>query len=463
MNRHALSWWEKGNIVPPNAFAWFLLFVFSVLCHPLLAPADSLSALSVSDFAALSPLLQLELVFVAGFLSSLTPCVYPLIPITLAIFGATGEISRYRAFFLALLYVLGIAVTYTALGLVSAFTGALFGSFLGNPVVVSVGVLLLVLLSLSSLDMLSLDFLRPLRQKADTIGGKGLMGAFLMGTVSGVIAAPCIGPVLVVLLGFAAASQSPVWGGTLLFVYSLGLGVLFILLGTFSGLISKIPRSGGWLVWVKFIMASAILMVAVYLAASFREPFGLGLEPATRLYILLALSAAAIALAAVAMKTETKILKFASAVLLAFALYEAIVPAVPQAGISGSSAPQVKSAAWLTSLDAAISQAKKRNSIAMLDLFAEWCGACKELDTKTFPNSQVQELLKNVVAARIDFTTESEESSKIQEQFTVIGLPCILFLSADGKEMPNSRITGFMPPEEFFLHVQKVLAAASLR
>ena len=155
----------------------------------------SLDALQSAHWIA-----QLGIVFAAGFLSSLTPCVYPLIPVTLALFGVNADISRTQGFALALCYVLGIATTYTTLGIFCAFTGALFGALLGNMWVVLGMCLLLILLSLYTLDVFVLRLGSKLETKCSKIGGKGFLGAFSMGLVSGVIAAPCIGPVLLLSL-----------------------------------------------------------------------------------------------------------------------------------------------------------------------------------------------------------------------------------------------------------------------
>lgn len=434
--------------------------IFASLLLPLACFADAFAPISASSFSSLSASAQLWIVFGGGVLSSLTPCVYPLIPITLALFGANSEIPRSRAFLLSVLYVLGIAATYTTLGLISASTGMLFGGFLGNPIVVVVACLVLILLSLCCLDVLPLRVGQAIQLWANQIGGKGIAGSFLMGAVSGIIAAPCVGPVLVVILGLATASQNFLWGGALLFTYSIGMGLLFILLGTFSGLISRIPRSGNWLLWVKLLLGATILTIAVYLSSSFRAPFGVGLNPIDRFYILSFLIILGLAVALVAFKLEIKLLRFVSALFIAFSTYELI--ATPEhIEISSSTATTTprEELKWATSIEEAVKAAASQQTIAMVDLFAKWCAACKELDAVTFPAPEVHDILKKLSLGRVDFTTDNDVTEKIQEDYNVIGLPCILFLDINGKEIPDSRVNGFLEPAEFAAHLEKVLAS----
>ncbi len=434
-----------------------LIFIAGTFVPTLLIAQDSLP-ISKLDFASASGASQIWLVFFGGIASSLTPCVYPLIPITLALFGANGEIPRSKAFLLSICYVLGIATTYTALGILSASTGALFGSLLGNPKVVVAACLILIFLALCCLDVLPFRVAQSIQKWANNMGGKGYSGSYIMGTVSGVIAAPCVGPVLVLILGLAAASKDFIWGGVLLFAYSLGMGLLFILLGTFSGLISRVPRSGNWLLWVKLGLGSLILMVAAYLSSSFRNPFGASFAHEDRLYLLILILLNGVALGSIAFKLEVKLLRFFAALFIAFSSYElAFPPHSPSSSSPAIESSKVEKAAWSSTLEDAVKEAKRRNTVAMVDLFAEWCGACKELDAVTFPDPRVAEMLSKFALGRVDFTTDSEYTQKIQEKYDVIGLPCILFLNADGEEIRDSRVTGFLPPQEFLEHLNKVL------
>lgn len=401
-----------------------------------------------------SAISQLLSVFGAGVGTSLTPCVYPLIPITLALFGATAEAGRLRSFLLSLTYVFGIAATYTALGIFSAKSGAVFGSLLGHPLVVTLVVTFLVSLSLYSLDLIAFTGVSRMQRFASTIGGKGYRGAFLMGTVSGLVAAPCAGPWLVVVLGIAAASKSTAWGALLLFTYALGMGLLFIALGTFPSLLKRIPRSGNWLMAVKFLMAAALLCVALVLAGPFL-PAGLrGDEFLSSPHVALISGALASVLGWFAFRRDRGALKFMAALLLAWTISGAYLH-------SGSSSlgGATTDTQWLTSLEAAVDTARTEKKIALVDLFAEWCGACKELDTVTFSDAAVKAELQHFITARVDFTVDSPANGALAERYSVVGLPCILFLDGTGAELPNSRISGFMTPTELIAHTQRVRGA----
>lgn len=217
-------------------------------------------------------LAALLLVFMAGFLSSLTPCVYPLIPITISLFGARGAESRLEAFSLSATYVLGIAITYSVLGVVAATFGTVFGGAMQHPVVLGALALLFVALGLSSLGVFTLRLPGDLQTKLSEVGGVGYVGALLMGLVAGIIAAPCVGPIVAGVLLYVAQQQSIFLGWLMLFVFALGLGVIFLILGTFSSLVGKLPRSGSWMEGVKAVFAVVFFAMALFYARYLLSP-----------------------------------------------------------------------------------------------------------------------------------------------------------------------------------------------
>lgn len=391
---------------------------------------------------------QLAQVFIAGLGTSLTPCVYPLIPITLSVFGATHEESRLRSLTLSVVYVLGIALTYTVLGLISALSGSVFGSLLGNPWVIGVIGALMLALTCSTLDLFGPGFLGGIQSRASQIGGKGFRGAFLMGTASAIVAAPCVGPVLVIILGIAATSGQALWGGVLLFVYALGFGTLFILLGAFPSLLKRLPRSGNWLLVIKFVIALALLLAFLFIT----QRYTVALLP-TVLQVgwtpLVAFALAGLAFLAMLRISGKKSLQLPAALCFALAIFPQLVPP--------ASTTQHGKLIWHNSLEAALSEASKNGGIAMIDFFAEWCVACKELDSITFSDSAVQAELSKLSLGRVDFT---EPDETLSERYSIAGLPCILFLRADGSEIPDSRITGFLPPPEFIAHLKSKIGTA---
>lgn len=211
----------------------------------------------------------LLLVFVAGIMSSLTPCVYPLIPITVSIFGARGAESRMEAFGLSVVYVLGIVVTYSVLGVLAASLGWVFGGAMQSAWVVGAIALLFFVLGFASLGLIPFRLPGDLQTKLSQRQGTGIAGAFGMGLVAGVIAAPCVGPIVAGILVYVAQQQDPVLGLALLSTFAWGMGLLFILLGTFSSLIRKIPRSGGWMEGIKVLFAIVFFAMGLYYARFF--------------------------------------------------------------------------------------------------------------------------------------------------------------------------------------------------
>jgi thiol:disulfide interchange protein len=206
----------------------------------------------------------LALVFVAGFLSSLTPCVYPLIPITVALFGARGASTRREALLLSLTYVSGIAVTYSLMGIVAAVFGGVFGELMQSPVVLGGVALLFVVMGASSAGAFDVRLPGWLQEGLGNRGGAGYAGALAMGLVAGIIAAPCVGPVVGGILLYVAKQQDVLRGWALLTAFAFGLGVPFVVLGTFSSLLNKLPRSGSWMEGVKLVFAVCFWAMALY-------------------------------------------------------------------------------------------------------------------------------------------------------------------------------------------------------
>jgi thiol:disulfide interchange protein DsbD len=402
-------------------------------------------------FATLSEpgVASLLLAFSMGIGTSFTPCVYPLIPITLAVFGAGEETSRARSFFIAASYVLGMSTTYTALGLFAASTGAVFGAFLGSTPVILIIATLLCAMAMLILDIVDIPFLHRIQSQANSLGGKkkGALGAYLMGTLSGVVAAPCVGPVLVAILAVAASSENTVWGGVLLLTYSLGLGLLFLVLGTFSGVFHRLPRSGNWMYGVKFVLSSALLFLALYflqplLPDAFVPVDSIGIRHG----ILGLFFLSAVLSAFLAFRHNHSALKIVASLLVSIVLYDSLLARRP------SSTPD--SIVWHTSLATATEASLKSNRPIFVDLSADWCAACKELEKLTFPDSRVQNALTDFVPVKIDFTTPDPE---ITQRFGVVGLPLLLFLDTNGNEIPDSRLQEFVDANTFLKHLEKVL------
>ena len=219
-------------------------------------------ALHLKDSLILAPLIA----YLGGVLVGFTPCVYPVIPVTVAVIGARSAHSRTRSFLLSLFYVLGIALTYTALGGIAAFTGKLFGQIQSNPWTYFIVANICILMGLSMLEVFTLRIHAPeaisrfqTRKKTE-----GCLSSFLLGILSGFVLGPCTTPVLTVLLTYVASKQNPLFGMMLLFLFSLGIGTLLILIGTFTGFLTRLPKSGAWMAKISHAFGWIMIGVGEY-------------------------------------------------------------------------------------------------------------------------------------------------------------------------------------------------------
>src|SRR5919198_3850202 len=225
--------------------------------------AGASSDLGLGRQLAQGSLVAFAIAFAGGVLTSLTPCVYPLIPITVSIFGAKTSRSRAQAMALSGLYVLGIATTYSVLGASAALTGKAFGTVMQNPWVLALVAVVFLAMAASMFGAFELQLPASLQAKLSGVGGAGYAGALAMGLVAGLIAAPCTGPVLAAALAYVATQGSVAYGVAIMFAYALGIGLLFFVIGAFS---VSLPKSGPWMETVKSLFGVALLAMAlVYL------------------------------------------------------------------------------------------------------------------------------------------------------------------------------------------------------
>jgi thioredoxin:protein disulfide reductase len=404
---------------------------------PIAATAQTVPASSRTGL-----LLSLLLVFLAGMGASLTPCVYPMIPITMAIVGAKGG-GKARGFALSAVLVLGMAVTYTTLGVLAAKSGAAFGAFAQKPAFLVPVSLLFTAFALSLFGAFEIALPPSLAMKLQGDGSrKGFGGAFLMGLVLGPLSAPCVGPVIgAVLVGIA--QQGDVWlGGLQLFVFSLGMGVLFLAVGTFS---AGLPRSGDWLTRFKQIMGLVVLGFAAW---NVRLVVPVWANFAMWAFVALA-GAAVFGVFEAADDLVGQVRKGLAILLLAFAALLGMravedslqVELLPRGGVT-----QVKEGrtGWLEQdLEAALARAKAEKKLVLVDIYADWCAQCKELDEKTWPDAALKQwVVQNAVAIRIDTDAKRKDlAAKLQ----IRSYPTVLLLDAEGKEL--RRILGFQKPE----------------
>ncbi|MCB0394354.1 MAG: protein-disulfide reductase DsbD [Bdellovibrionales bacterium] len=406
-------------------------------------------------------------VFFAGVLTSLTPCIFPMIPITLSILGTrTAGQSKVRGFLLSLSYVFGIGITYAILGVAAARTGALFGSALSNPIVVGVIAALFVVMGLSMYGLFEIQVPAFLRNR---LGGKktgsGFVGAFFAGLIAGVVASPCVGPVLVSVLAYVAQTQDSVFGFFLLFTFALGMGILFMILGTFGQALSYLPKAGGWMEGVKFVFGTTMIGMAFYYLRPIlnpREFYGL----AGAACILIASGFGAFAPAEPSTPKQIKkglllSIFIIGVVYLLNAVFERELRSLSQTQVGESimGDAHAKSAInWQPYTDSAFNEAISKRQPIIIDFWAEWCSACNELVRYTFSDSRVQVESQNFVMLKIDATLDTPEIGRLRKYFNVLGLPTVLFYDPKGELRKDLTLTGFEKSSQFLERMAKARA-----
>jgi thiol:disulfide interchange protein DsbD len=366
-------------------------------------------------------------VFVGGFLTSLTPCVYPLIPITVSLFGGRGDdVPRRRAIALASLYVAGIGVMYAALGVGSALAGKAFGTFMANPwVMVPIAVLFMVMAA-SMFGAFELSLPSEMQQKLTSVGGKGFFGAFAMGLVGGIIAAPCTGPVLASILAFVATTRSIALGSSLLVTYALGMGVLFFAIAAFA---VSLPKSGAWMETVKSVFGIIMLVAALYFLRNVVAPLRAIGKPSTGWLV------GCVALALLGLAAGAAHLSFHAGRLVQ--ARKTLAVAVTVIGVFGVIAGLLKpkqELTWVHGADVGVQQAQALHQPALLDFYADWCIPCKELDRNTFGRPEVAEALARFTLVKVDCTHDDDPAvAAAKERWKAETLPTLVLLGTDGK------------------------------
>lgn len=392
------------------------------------------------------------LVFVWGLALNLTPCVYPIIPITVGYFGGQAGGKTSRTFFLASLYVLGMATMYSTLGLIAALTGGLLGTALQSPLVVIAVALVLVGLALSMFGFYEIRVPAALSNLAGGAQSKqGAVGAFLMGLTVGIVAAPCIGPFVLALLTFVGESANPVLGFSLFFVLALGLGLPFLFLAVLSGSITKLPKSGEWMEWIKGLFGVILVAMALFF-----------LQPLINDPIYFVLMGLVFIIGGVALgflkKTQTRAIFFRSfkrfvglaAPLLGLYLILAPGHVIGRGGAEGG-------ISWDEFDRGLLADAKSNQQYVIIDFAAEWCLPCKELDHKTFSPDEVVEATSDFIALKADLTRSgSKEVADIRKEFAIKGVPTVVFLDRTGKERTDLRVFGFVDKNDFLKRIDKL-------
>ncbi|HEY6867755.1 MAG TPA: cytochrome c biogenesis protein CcdA, partial [Candidatus Eisenbacteria bacterium] len=394
--------------------------------------------------------------FAAGLLLNLTPCVFPMLGVTVSIFGArrgpagAPQAPPLRVFGLAVVYVLGMAAMYTALGVVAGLTGGLFGGALQSPWVQGGIGLLLVALSLSMFGLYQIQAPAWLLARLGGAGGTSVAGVFVSGLLVGIIAAPCIGPPIVTLLAIVAAKGDPWFGFRSFFTLSLGLGAPYLVLGTFSNLLQRLPRSGEWMIWVERAFGVVLAALGLFYVANALAPRLSGwVLPAA--LVLGGLYLGFLERSASARAGFRRFKWLAGALAIAGGI--ALVATAPRRGVEFRAlAPG--------GVEAALAGGRP----VMIEFSADWCAPCHELERATFSDRRVIAAAGSFAAFKVDLTHyDSPEAERWRKQYAVHGVPTVVFLvpgpSPGGDEVAAGRVEGFLPPDRFLERMRLATAA----
>jgi thioredoxin:protein disulfide reductase len=387
-------------------------------------------------------------IFAGGMALNLTPCVYPMIPITVSYFGGQatkGGEGRGRLVVHGLCYMLGLALTNSLLGVVASLTGGLMGAMLQNPIVLIVVAGVLVFFATSLFGLWEMRLPSDLTQAAAK-SYTGYFGSLFMGITLGVVAAPCIGPFVLGLLTWVASMGSPWIGFIVFFTLSLGLGLPLFFLAMFSGQLEKLPRSGGWMIWVRKLMG----WVLVGMAAHFIRPLLPG-QGGTILIALVAL-AAGLHLGWID-KSQANFRAFpvlkSGAGIAGLVLATFLVASVAMRG------PGVT---WNPYTEEILKEAQALKKPVIIDFYATWCTPCRELEEVTLHQPDVVQLAeKDFTMVKVDVTKGGNPyHEELLKRYNVKGVPTIVFLDADGKERADLRLVDYLPPDKFLDHMRDV-------
>jgi thioredoxin:protein disulfide reductase len=384
-----------------------------------------------------------------GFVVSLTPCVYPMVAVTVSVFGAREAKSRWEGAALSAAFVLGIVAMFVPLGVVAGLTGSMFGSVLQNRWVVVAMALLFLILAASLFGAFELALPASLTNRLAMLGGIGYRGAFLLGLACGLIASPCTGPVLTGILAWIAQTKSAGLGAMAMAAFALGLGVPFFVVGAFA---VQLPKSGRWMVHVKSLLGIVLVVVALYFLSGVFPALGAFVHPGTVLWVAAGVAVVAgVLLGAVHREFSdpvvgVKLAKGAGLLLTSGGLFALVLGLVKPA----------EALAWQQgNVDVARERALRENRPLIVDFTAAWCGACKELDKLTFSHPPVGSELGRFVAVRVDATNDDDPKvGAALQRFGVRGLPTVVIFDSNGKEA--LRYTDFVPPDAFLAGIKAV-------
>jgi len=393
-------------------------------------------------------------IFAGGLALNLTPCVYPMIPITVSFFGGRstqeGKPSQLKLVLHGLCYLMGLALTNSTLGVVAALTGGLMGSLLQSPIVLASIAAVLVLFATSLFGFWEFRLPNGLNQMAGR-SYSGYFGSLFMGLTLGIVAAPCIGPFVLGLLTWVAGMGNPWYGFLIFFVLSLGLGMPLFVLALFSGQLQRLPRAGGWMLWVRKLMGWVLVGMAVY----FIRPV---LPEILKIILPVVVALTAGLHLGWLDKSESGHRAFpwmktlVGTVCLVLATFWIIAWAIRGPGVS-----------WQPDTEQTLQEAVTEGKPVIIDFYADWCTPCREFEEVTFHQPELVRLAEErFVMVKVDVTKGGNPyHEELLQRYEIKGVPTIIFLDAQGQERNDLRLVDYMPADQFLLHMRNIDSPAN--
>lgn len=390
-------------------------------------------------------LLSLFGIFLGGMALNLTPCIYPLIPITVSYFSGKSEKVKSHVIMHGLFYILGLSITNSILGVSASLSGNLLGSALQNPILLVIVACIMIFMGLSFFGVWEIR-LPGILARATRRNYSGYFGTFFMGLTLGVVAAPCLGPFILGLLTYVGQRGDPVLGFLYFFILSIGMGLPLTVLAIFSGAIDRLPRSGDWMIWVKKVMGWVLLGMAMYMISPLIHSYTAKTILTAAIFIVAGIHLGWID------KTGKTVKPF---------LYVKVIIGI-LAVLSGliyfvSSNLSREEISWVEYDEAVIAGAAKDGVPLILDFYADWCTPCREMDKQVLSDPEIVRLSQNLIAMRLDLTQRHENQDELLKQYKVRGVPTVIFINRDGIEEEGLRIEALVSRAEFLDRMKRLL------
>ncbi len=386
-------------------------------------------------------------IFLGGLALNLTPCIYPLIPITVSYFGGRDNKAGSDKILLGILYISGLALTNSVLGVTAALTGGMLGAALQYPLVLVIIALIMVTLGFSFFGFWEVHVPGALTKIASK-NYSGYFGTFFMGLTLGIVAAPCLGPFVLGLLTYVGQKGDPFIGFLYFFVLSLGIGLPLCILAIFSSALDRLPMSGDWMLWIKKVMGWVLVSMGYYFLSSLISDPIIDHAVFAGLAVIAAIHVGWLDKTGARLRSFRYIKKTAGVIIVllgVFYLFSAI--------------DLDEHVQWTPFDETHLEKATRNSRPVIFDVYADWCIPCKYMDKNVFNDPEVVSLSKNFSTLRMDITTKQTEQDKIRHRYSIDGAPTIIFFDSNGKELSDLRITAKITAEEFSSAMKKALTS----